>query len=189
MNSWKCLTRQFFRCGPYALVPISPEHIEPIRCWRNAQMAVLRQAEVISPEQQNAYFARNIWPTMQQSQPANVLVGFLHEGALIGYGGLVHIAWEHRRAEISFLLDTSRTNNEVGYARDFTAFLKLIRDVAFDDLKLHRLFTETYSNRINHIRVLEADGFRLEGIMHDHVYINDAYFDSLIHGIVNSYEE
>lgn len=189
MSGWSCLTAQRFTHGAYALVPIAPEHIEPIRCWRNAQMDVLRQTEPISPEEQDTYYTRHIWPTMTQAQPVNVLVGFLHEGSLIGYGGLVHIAWEHRRAEVSFLLEHARIHDEIGYARDFTAFLQLVREMAFNDLQLHRLFTETYAIRSHHIRVLEAAGFLLEGTMRDHVCLNGVYFNSLIHGALNLYEK
>ena len=189
MSAWYCLKSQRFTLGAYAIVPIAPLHIEPIRCWRNAQMDILRQADPISPEQQVVYYARHIWPTMTEAQPANVLVGFYHDATLIGYGGLVHIAWEHRRAEISFLLDNVRIHDQVGYGRDFSAFLQLARDMAFNDLDLHRLFTETYSTRSYHIQVLEAAGFVLEGTMKDHVCINGAYLNSHIHGLINKNEK
>jgi RimJ/RimL family protein N-acetyltransferase len=187
MSSWECLKNQHFTDGAYALVPIALAHIEPIRIWRNSQMDVLRQAEPISVEQQEDYYARHIFPTMTRTRPPNVLVGFLANGSLIGYGGLVHIAWEHRRAEISFLLDNARTCDEAGYARDFTAFLRLVCEMAFKDLQLHRMFAETYSIRGHHIRVLEAAGFRLEGTMRDHVLINGKYCNSVIHAALNPY--
>lgn len=189
MTRWACLNSQRFEREAYALVPVAPQHIEPIRCWRNAQMNVLRQATPISPAQQAAYYARHIWPTMEQQNPANILVGFLHRERLIGYGGLVHIAWECRRAEVSFLLDNARVADEAGYGRDFGAFLGLLRDLAFSDLGLHRLFTETYAMRRYHVSVLEASGFRLEGTLRDHVVIDGEFVDSLIHGIIRTHEK
>src|SRR5215469_14657050 len=105
MRRYLCMPRSRLERSGYAVEAVQPDHIEPIRCWRNAQIDVLRQAAPITPEQQIAYYAREIWPAMEQPRPSNVLVSYFFEGALIGYGGLVHIAWHHLRAEVSFLLD------------------------------------------------------------------------------------
>jgi RimJ/RimL family protein N-acetyltransferase len=182
MNTYACLKRQHFEHQGYALLPVQPEHIEPIRLWRNAQMDVLRQSAPITAEQQLAYFDRHIWPTQALAQPANLLLALLHEGRLIGYGGLVHIAWEHRRAEVSFLLDAARIHSEAQYAADFSAFLSLLATVAFDDLGFRRLFTETYAMRLHHIAVLQANQFDLEGVLRQHVLIDGRPVDSLMHG-------
>jgi RimJ/RimL family protein N-acetyltransferase len=165
---------------------VQPEHIEAIRLFRNAQMDVLRQSALISPEEQVAYYAASIWPEMGRPQPKNILFTYLERDELVGYGGLVHVAWEHRRAEVSFLLEPRLAGAEKTYARYFSAFLRLIQSVAFEDLKLHRLFTETYATRTDHISVLESSGFALEGRMRDHVRIQDEPVDSLIHGCLGS---
>jgi len=149
---------------------------------------VLRQTEPITERQQTEYFSQHIWPTMTLRQPPNILMGFLQNDRLIGYGGLVHIAWEHRRAEISFLLDDIRAGDDARYAKDFLGFLYLIRQLAFEDLKFHRLFTETYALRTHHISVLENFGLRLEGVLRDHVHIGGDYVHSLIHGMIASNE-
>lgn len=182
MNAYACLRQQHFEHGAYALMPVQPEHIEPIRQWRNAQLDVLRQAEPITALQQQAYFAQQIWPTLAQPQPANLLLALMHEGQLIGYGGLVHIVWAHQRAEVSFLLDPTRTQDPAHYAADFSAFLGLLATVAFDDLGLRRLFTETYALRTHHISVLEVNQFVREGVLRGHVLINGGPVDSLMHG-------
>jgi len=108
-------------------------------------------------------------------------------GGMTG-GGLVHIDWEHRRAEISFLLDDARAGDDARYAKEFLAFLQLVRQLGFDDLKLHRLFTETYAMRTHHISVYDSFGLQLEGVLRDHVRIGDKYVHSLIHGIIASHE-
>lgn len=186
MNTYACLQHQRFEHRGHALVPVQPEHIEPIRLWRNAQMDVLRQSAPITAPQQQAYFERHIWPTQVLTHPPQILVGFLQDDQLIGYGGLVHVAWEHRRAEVSFLLDPARTRREAAYAADFLAFLHLIKVLAFDDLGLHRLYTETYAIRTHHITVLEAAHFQPEGRLRAHVWIDGQAVDSLMHGCLAS---
>lgn len=131
-------------------------------------MKVLRQSTPISPEQQVEYFSQHIWPSMDVPRPANILISLFKNGFLIGYGGLVHIAWEHKRAELSFLLATERLQDLAIYAEDFSAFLGLIKRIVFEDLKLHRIFTETYDILPHHISI-----YRPQGIF-DYVYAADA---------------
>lgn len=186
-QGYACLGQQQFSQQGYSIRSVEPGDIEDIRQWRNAQMAVLRQQREISPAEQVAYFEMQIWPTLAEPQPANLLVAYLLDGQLIGYGGLVHIAWDHRRAEVSFLLDPARTHDLAGYRNDFLNFLQLVKTMAFDDLQLQRLFTETYATRQHHISVLEAAGFRFEGRLDQHVVIDGKPVDSLFHGCLDSY--
>ena len=165
--------------------PIHADDIEAIRQWRNAQLDVLRQPRPISPEEQERYFATYIWSTMGAARPSQILVSYFDGGRHIGYGGLVHIAWEHKRAEVSFLLDPARAADPARYRADFIAFLKLIQDLAFHGHGLQRLYTETYAMRTEHMAVLEAAGFEREGVMRRHVLIGGRPVDSIIHGCLN----
>jgi RimJ/RimL family protein N-acetyltransferase len=188
--TYACLPNPRITEGALSLSAVQPEQIEAIRHCRNAQMDVLRQSAQITPEQQSAYYAANIWPQMPLQHPDTILMVYLEQDNLgndkfLGYGGLVHIAWEHRRAEVSFLLDPALARSEADYARYFSTFLRLIQAMAFDDLTMERLFTETYATRQHHMSVLEATGFQREGILRNHVRINGQPVDSIIHGCLN----
>jgi RimJ/RimL family protein N-acetyltransferase len=176
------------RSGDFALATVQDEHLEAIRVWRNAQMDVLRQAEPIEPLGQVRYFETHIWPTLAERHPPNILLAFQQSGRLLGYGGLVHIAWDHRRAEISFLLDPQYIADPALYARYFSTFLDLLKRLAFAGLSLHRLFTETFDTRAQHVKVLEEHGFEPEGRMRQHVRIGERWVDSLLHGCLNAHE-
>ena len=41
----------------------------------------------------------------------SVLFNYLHNGKCIGYGGLVHINWIDKNAEVSFIMDTELEEN------------------------------------------------------------------------------
>jgi 2-polyprenyl-3-methyl-5-hydroxy-6-metoxy-1,4-benzoquinol methylase/RimJ/RimL family protein N-acetyltransferase len=183
--TYACFKRQRISYQGYTIRTVEPGDIEYIRQWRNAQIDVLRQNKEISPAEQLTYYEQQIWPTLADLHPPNLLVAYLKGDRLIGYGGLVHIAWEHHRAEVSFLLDPVRTSDPHSYGEDFLAFLYLIKTLAFGDLKLQRLFTETYSTRRHHISVLEAAAFSLEGVLRRHVILNGRPVDSLIHGCLS----
>ena len=184
--TYACMKRPVLRAGDLSVRAVQPAEIEAIRHWRNAQIDVLRQADPLSPEQQEAYFASHVWPQYAMPQPGTILLSYLEGDTLIGYGGLVHIAWPHRRAEISFLLDPAHTRNEAAYARYFGAFLALMKRLAFAELGLNRLFTETYATRPHHIAVLESAGFNREGVLRAHVIIDGQAVDSILHGCLSS---
>ena len=177
-----CMPRPMIVEGALSIEAVQPEHIERIRQWRNAQMDVLRQNSYISPEQQEAYYAEHIWPETSAPHPRNLLLAYKDEGRLVGYGGLVHIAWEHRRAEVSFLMDSVLATAGRVTERYFRAYLSLVKILAFQDLGMHRLCTETYAFRSMHLAILEASGFQCEGVLRDHVCIAGRSVNSIIHG-------
>lgn len=175
--------------GKYSIETVQDSDIESIRRWRNSQLEVLRQPKPISVEEQKNYFQTVIWPSLTEPKPSNILVRYLMNEKLIGYGGLVHIEWEHMRAEVSFLLDPSLASDSETYTECYSNFLNLLKELAFDDLGLKRLFTETYAFRKHHISILEANGFRVEGVLKNHVYIDGKPVDSIIQGFLRSCNE
>lgn len=174
-----------YRClnfDNYALKTLYLADMMKIKDWRNAQMNVLRQNVVLTDETQENYYLNIIVPSYQAKEPQILVFGFRFHDYLIGYGGLTNIDWKSKRAEVSFLIDTARTINIEQYCIDFEMFLKIIKSFAFIELKINRLFTETYANRPFHVEVLERNGFKHEGRLKQHVYIDGIFIDSLIHG-------
>ncbi len=182
---YACLDVDAVVQGECRLVPLRQEDLLSIMHWRNAQLKVLRQREPLTAEQQERYFQTVIAPSYAEKQPRQILFTYLHGQELIGYGGLVHIAWEDRRAEVSFLVDPERAADPSVYAQDFSLYLSLIQKTAFQHLGFTRLFTETYDIRSHHISILESSGFQLEGRLKAHVWIDGQPVDSLMHGCIH----
>lgn len=155
--------------------------MESIRLWRNAQIDILRQKHPISPEEQQHYYQNAVLPSFKLDHPSQILFSFIQNNVCVGYGGLVHIDWQAKRGEVSFLINPNLMDQ---YPTLFKKYLQLIRMVAFEDLKFHRIFTETYQSRTEHIAILEAFGFQFEGKMRDHVLKNGSWQDSLMHGLL-----
>lgn len=184
MNDWPTGYAHFpdlaGESGSFAVRPLTWEDREPIRQWRNEQIDVLRQAHPLSTAEQDRYYRTVIQPQFEQENPAQILWAFEQDGSLIGYGGLVHIAWSDRRGEVSFLTETSRASTSL--AEDWTEFLGLIVPIARDRLGFHKLTTETFAIRSTLIPVLESQGFVLEGTLREHHRCDGAWVDSLAHG-------
>ncbi|WP_246116716.1 GNAT family N-acetyltransferase [Denitrobaculum tricleocarpae] len=165
---------------------IQPEHIELVRQWRNAQMDELRQSHPITPEEQEKFFKENVWPDKAVDKPAQILLAIKEGRRLIGYGGLVYINWEHRRAEVSFLLSEEVEALPDQRSQVFLDFLNSIKALSFVDLGLNRLTTETFAHRTRHIETLETAGFKREGTLREHIVMNGKYANSILHAVIAS---
>jgi len=94
----------------------------------------------------------------------------------------VNISWANRRAELSFL--TSGDLPVEKYEHYFSTFISYILNVAQGQLGLHKIFTETYEFRHEHIFIMEKCGFKIEGRLIDHNVNLDGFCDSIIHGVI-----
>ena len=74
---------------------------EKIRRWRNNQIKILRQNEIIKKDEQIKYFKKNI---IINYNKLDLFAIDINE-KLIGYGGLVNVSKKFKTAELSFLVD------------------------------------------------------------------------------------
>ena len=185
MKVYRCLQTEALTEGKYSLVPIRHKDRYDIMKWRNEQMYHLRQAEPLTKEIQDVYFEKVIAKLFEQEKPNQILFSFLKEEKCIGYGGLVHINWLDKYAEMSFLTKTEILQNDNSeYSRILSIFISAMKKILFDHLNFNRMFTETYSLRLEHIKILESNGFIYEGSQRRKILINGNYHDSLFHSIL-----
>lgn len=178
MNSYKVLNKQVFTCGEYSIVPLRMNDRYDIMKWRNEQMYHLRQNETLTKEKQDAYFNHVISNLFEEEQPKQVLFSYLENGKCIGYGGLVHINWIDKHAEISFIMATEL--EEESFALHWTNFLNLIEQVAIE-VNLHKIFTFAFDLRSPLYSVLESSNYVREAVLNEHCFFEGKYLDVLIH--------
>ena len=170
--------------GRYNLTSIDSSHIEEIRKWRNQQIDVLRQEVEISEDQQLMWHKQTVMPSMNISEPEFILFGYRVGERLIGYGGLTNIKWGQKRAEVSFLLSTERTEDTEKYSEEMAIFLEFMKRIA-TSIGITRLVSETYDTRDHHISVLENSDFVLEGRLKKHARKSGRFVDCLCHAWVS----
>lgn len=180
-DAYACVDVGGLTRGSLSLRPIAWADREPIRRWRNDQLDVLRQSAPLTEDQQDRYFATVVRPQLEQERPDQILVALIDDASLVGYGGLVHISWPNRRAEISFMTETTRSADNHRFQSDLRAFLSMVTELA-SRLVLHRLTTECYAFRDDFIEQLEAAGFVREGRLREHVRTEEGFIDSVLHG-------
>ena len=105
--------------------------------WRNEQIFHLRQKKELTINDQDIYFTNVINLLFDETMPTQLLFSFMNEKVCIGYGGLVHINWSDRNAEISFIMNTHLEKTD--FEKNWNIFLSLIEEVAFDELNFHKI--------------------------------------------------
>ena len=183
MVSYRCLKRQEYTLGDYSLVPLRYEDRFSIMRWRNEQIYHLRQARPLTEEDQQNYFDNVVAKLFNQQTPDQILFSYLQEGVCVGYGGLVHINWIDNNAEISFIMDTHLEKDH--FAEHWSNSLTLLKEVAFDDLCLHKIYTYAFDLRPHLYAVLEANGFCREATLWEHCLFEGEYKDVVIHSALN----
>lgn len=176
--------KQTYRNESFQIVPIRLEDRHAIRNWRNEQIYHLRQTKELTVEEQNNYFKQVISKLFEEQNPEQILFSFLQDEICIGYGGLVHINWIDKHAEISFLMDTDREKESFGLL--WGNFLELIQQVAFLNLGLHKVFTYAFDVRPHLYPILEEGGLHLEAVLNDHCYFDGTFKNVHIHSRISS---
>lgn len=179
-RTYKCLTKQTFAHANFKLVPIRDEDRYSIMRWRNEQINILRQSEYLDPQKQDHYFETIVAKLFEEDRPKQLLFTFLENDIAVGYGGLVHIDWENLNAEISFLTETKRNQDEKLMVNDWKNFLILLKKVA-ELLDFVKVFTFAYDIRPHLYTALLESNFVEEARLKHHVYINNKFYDVLIH--------
>ena len=185
-NKYACLKKMKFRCGEYKIVPIRFEDRIDIMNWRNDQIYHLRQYEILTKPNQEKYFNDIVANLFDKETPNQILFSYLKNSKCIGYGGLVHINWKDKNAEISFIMDTKLEKEEFQF--HWTTFLSLIEEVGFNELKMHKIYTYAFDLRPHLYIALEQANYFKDGVLKEHFCFNNKYLDVVIHSKINTYK-
>lgn len=177
--NYKVLKTNKFSFGDFSLIPIRQEDRYQIMNWRNDQIYHLRQSEPLTREKQDWYFENVVSNLFQQDYPEQILFSFLKGETCIGYGGLVHINWVDKNAEISFIMESKLEENF--FHENWTIYLKLISKVAFEELNFNKIYTYAYDLRPHLFKCLEQNNFFFEARLKRHILFEDSFYDVLIH--------
>ena len=170
---YKFLKNRKYSLRNYSIVPLRNDDIVKIKTWRNEQINILRQKDLLSNSQQKEYYHSLIENSFYIIKPSEILFSFLLNDECIGYGGLVHIDWVKKIGEISFINDTTRASNDELYRSDFKNFISLLFGITFSELKFSKVTTETYGIRTNTLRLLDELGFKLNHVIENNIQINN----------------
>lgn len=184
MRSYTCLKNSIYKKSNFSIVPLRSQDRYIIMEWRNQQMYHLRQNKLLTKELQDEYFENVVEKSFNQTNPSQILFTLLEDNLCVGYGGLVHINWIDKNAEVSFIMKTELENKR--FTELWTIFLSLIENVAFMDLKLHKLFVYAFDLRPHLYTTLLQNSFFKDAILKEHCFNNNLFIDVIIHSKINS---
>ena len=96
---------------------------------------------------------------------------------IIGTVMIFNFDREANHAEIGYVFHSKHWGK--GYGTESVA---LMSKFAFEILALHKIHARVVDANISSARILEKNGFLLEGRLKDHYFIDGRYYDSLIYG-------
>lgn len=102
-------------------------------------------------------------------------------GANIGTAMIFNFDKEANQAEIGYVFHKDHWNK--GYGTEIVA---LISDFAFETLNLHKLHASVVDANIGSARIMEKNGYELEGRLKDHFFIENKYYDALLYGKIQT---
>ena len=102
----------------------------------------------------------------------------------MGYGGLVHIDWKTKIAEISFL--TATELNVDSFNKVWGDFLRVIKHIAFEELSFRKIYTYAIDVRPEIYTTLVKHGFKVERVLPNEFDKNGVFFDVIIHSMKNN---
>ena len=184
MRSYKCLDNQVFSSGNYKIVPLRDEDKYVIMQWRNEQIYHLRQNKPLTKKVQEKYFQETIPTLFEKEQPNQILFSYLENDVCIGYGGLVHINWVDKHAEISFIINTALEKELFEF--HWLTYLSLIEQVAFEAIGFHKIFVFAFDLRPHLYQVVEKGGFIKEARLKEHYFWEGRFIDAVIHSKIKT---
>ncbi|MGH2667333.1 GNAT family N-acetyltransferase [Flavobacterium sp.] len=184
MRVYKCLNTNVFKTDSFHIEPLRDADKYEILNIRNEQLYHLRQSEPLTVAKQENYFATVVSDLFEIEKPNQLLFSFFHQNQFVGYGGLVHINWIDKHAEISFVMKTALEKEF--FAVFWSNYLQLIEKVAFEGLKFHKIFTYAFDLRPHLYEVLLSCDFTEDARLKEHCYFDGKYFDVVIHSKINT---
>lgn len=165
------------------LSAIEKEHLPQLLEWRNNPdfRQYYREYRELNLENQTEWWLKNnndkTWAYFVIKPIENNIIC----DKIIGIAGLTYIDFINRNAEFAITIGDCDYKN-LGYGTD--ALYTLIK-YGFDNLNLHKIYSEVYSNNPC-LNLYIKMGFKQEGILRDTYYHGGRYYDSYMLGMMKN---
>ncbi len=146
--------------------------------WRNQPeyRRFFREYRELGSDQQQGWYERIV---LQDRNTEMFAVTELETMELIGACGLCYIDWVNRNADVSIYIGKDGIYADKTYAADA---VRIMMKYGFEELGLHRLWTELYDFDEKKIDMFQSLGFVLEGRHRETHWSEGAWHDSLFFG-------
>jgi RimJ/RimL family protein N-acetyltransferase len=160
---------------------IEREDLPKLRDWRNLPefLRHFREFRELNMLNQEQWFTR----ISASANDFMFMIERTSDHKAIGVCGLVYVHWIIRSADISLYIgeDEIYIDGPGGYAED--AAKTLVR-YGFENLNLHKVWTELYSFDERKVALFTRLGFARDAVLRDNAYEDGRYHDSYIYSLI-----
>jgi ribosomal-protein-alanine N-acetyltransferase len=169
----------------YQLILLSEGHLRVLYNWnmaeKNFEQYTGRPLKLQKPYDE--YFNEMIYSFDSIKEKNYILVHKDHKGVPLGKIRLFDYNPRNHSAEFGYYLPEHNRNKGIG-----SIMLDLFINISFadSDYKLNKLYATTASNNNPSIKLLEKNGFRIDGRLREHYWINGSKYDQCVYSILKS---
>ncbi|MCB5288480.1 MAG: GNAT family N-acetyltransferase [Candidatus Cloacimonetes bacterium] len=164
------------------LEAIEKKDLPKLMEWRNREdfRKYFREYKDINTEMQNKWFETSV---LNDNSTIMFSIKSVDSNKLLGCCGLCYINWIHRNADLSIYIGWENAYiDEEGFAEESC---KLLQDYGFNQLGLHRIWTEIYEFDEKKKKLYEKLNFHVDGILRDNYYYDGKWWNSYMFSILN----
>lgn len=163
---------------------IEESDLAQLMAWRNRPelRRYFREYRELNSIQQKQWFDRNV---IADPNTRMFAIVELSTGRLLGACGLCYIDWVNRTADFSIYIGADGLYIDKIFAPDAA---RTMTRYAFDELGLHRLWTEIYAFDEQKNAFFNALGFSLDGRHRQTHWAEGAWHDSLFFSLLSTDE-
>lgn len=161
---------------------VEREDLKIMRDWRNLSefRKNFREYRELNMEMQIKWFEKYV---VEDKNTLMFIIERLKDSKTIGVCGLVYINWVIRSADISFYI--GERNVYIDSAGCADEALNLLMKYAFNQLNMHKLWTELYEFDTKKIIFFEKYKFKKDAILRDNCFEDGKYWNSYIYSLLH----
>ena len=159
------------------LTAVEKEDLKQLRDWRNDPefKKHFREYRELNMIMQDKWFKEKV---ADDKTTMMFSIRRLSDGKLLGCCGFVYINWVHRHADLSLYIGWNKAYiDEKGYAEEAC---KLLFDYGFNELNLHKIWTEIYEFDTKKKKLYDKFGFNQDGLLRENYFYDGKWWDSRI---------
>lgn len=160
---------------------VEREDLKIMRDWRNNSKfrKNFREYRELNMEMQNKWFDKFV---VENDNTLMFIIVRLKDSKPIGVCGLIYINWLIKSADISFYVGEKNAYiDSLGYGDEA---LNLLMKYAFDQLNMHKLWTELYEFDTKKINFYEKYKFKRDAVLRDNCFEDGRYWNSYIYSLI-----
>jgi RimJ/RimL family protein N-acetyltransferase len=152
------------------------------KAWRNNPdfRKNFREYRELCDDNQSTWYEKSVL------NDKNTLMFSIHNSKtneLIGCCGLCYINWVQRFSDLSFYIGKDNLYVDEIYAPDA---VDCLLNYGFEEIGLHKIWTEIYEFDEKKIRLLEEIGFKRDGLLRDNYFHDGRWWNSIIFSLLQN---